>query len=354
MTILVTGGLGFIGTNFILGHLASGGDRVVNLDLATYAGNLGNLSHLPAESHLFVRGDVCDADLAARILKEHRPRAVVHLAAESHVDRSIAGPAAFIQTNVVGTFALLEAARAYWDGLGAAEKDSFRFLYVSTDEVYGSLGPDEAPFTEDSPCAPNSPYSASKASGDHLARAYYRTYGFPSLVTHCSNNYGPYQFPEKFIPLMIINAMDERPLPVYGDGRQVRDWIHVEDHARALSLVLDKGAPGETYNAGGRAELVNLEVLERICSILDRLSPRKGGSQHLDLAVHVTDRPGHDRRYAVDCGKIERELGFRPAYAFPDGLESTVEWYRVNRGWVESVTSGEYRDWMRSHYGQEG
>ncbi|MDR2613517.1 MAG: dTDP-glucose 4,6-dehydratase [Deltaproteobacteria bacterium] len=354
MTILVTGGLGFIGTNFILGHLAAGGDRVVNLDLATYAGNYGNLAHLPPEKHLFVRGDVCDRGLADRLLAEHRPRAVAHLAAESHVDRSITGPESFVRTNILGTFTLLEATRAHWEGLPEPERAGFRFLYVSTDEVYGSLEPDAPPFTELSPCLPNSPYSASKAAGDHLARSYFRTYGLPVLVTHCSNNYGPYQFPEKFIPLMIINALAEKPLPVYGDGRQVRDWIHVEDHVRALSLVLDRGVPGETYNAGGLAECANIEVLGRICSILDLARPRQGGARHMDLAVHVTDRPGHDRRYAIDSAKLESELGFRPQYSFPDGLAATVEWYRTNPAWVESVTSGEYREWMRRQYRQEG
>ncbi|MDR1313388.1 MAG: dTDP-glucose 4,6-dehydratase [Deltaproteobacteria bacterium] len=354
MTILVTGGLGFIGTNFILGHLASGGDGVVDLDLATYAGNPANLSHLPDGEHLLVRGDVCDRALADRLLAEHRPRAVVHLAAESHVDRSISGPAAFVQTNIVGTFTLLEAAKAHWESLDGVGRDAFRFLYVSTDEVYGSLGPDDPPFTERSPCAPNSPYSASKAAGDHLARSYFKTYGFPAMTTHCSNNYGPYQFPEKLIPLMIINAIAEKPLPVYGDGRQVRDWIHVEDHARALSLVLERGAPGETYNVGGRSERANMEVLEGICTVLDETAPRAGGLRHIDLAVHVADRPGHDRRYAVDSTKIEEELGFYPSYSFPDGLEAAVCWYRTNSRWVESVTSGEYRDWLKRHYGMGG
>ncbi|MDR1039912.1 MAG: dTDP-glucose 4,6-dehydratase [Deltaproteobacteria bacterium] len=354
MTILVTGGLGFIGTNFVLGHLASGGDRVVDLDLATYAGNPANLAHLPPESHLLVRGDVCDRELVEGILREHRPRAIVHLAAESHVDRSISGPAAFVQTNVVGTFTLLEAARAHWETLTGAGRDGFRLIYVSTDEVYGSLEPDDPPFTELSTCAPNSPYSASKAAGDHLARAYFRTYGFPAVTTHCSNNYGPYQFPEKLIPLMTINALAGKPLPVYGDGRQIRDWIHVEDHARALSLVLDKGVPGETYNIGGRSERANIEVLTSICGILDAEAPREGGAGHLELAVHVADRPGHDRRYAIDSTKIESELGFMPEYSFPDGLEATVCWYRANARWVESVTSGEYREWMKRHYGMDG
>ncbi|MDR1036069.1 MAG: dTDP-glucose 4,6-dehydratase [Deltaproteobacteria bacterium] len=354
MTILVTGGLGFIGTNFVLGHLAEGGDRVVDLDLATYAGNPANLAHLPEEAHLLVRGDIRDRALVERLLQEHSPRAVVHLAAESHVDRSITGPGAFIETNVVGTFTLLDAARAHWEGLTGAERDAFRFLYVSTDEVFGSLGPGDPPFTEDSPVLPNSPYSASKAAGDHLARAYFRTYGFPAITTHCSNNYGPYQFPEKFIPLMIINALSEKPLPVYGDGRQVRDWIHVEDHARALSLVLEKGIPGECYNIGGRSERTNMEVLTGICSVLDGLAPREGESGHMDLAVHVTDRPGHDRRYAVNSTKLEEELGFMPCYSFPDGLEATVHWYRANQTWVKSVTSGSYREWIREHYGMEG
>ncbi|MDR1081639.1 MAG: dTDP-glucose 4,6-dehydratase [Deltaproteobacteria bacterium] len=353
MTILVTGGLGFIGTNFILGHLAAGGDRVVDLDLATYAGNPANLAHLPDGEHLLALGDVRDRALVDRLLAEHVPRALVHLAAESHVDRSISRPAAFIETNVVGTFTLLEAARAHWETLAGADRDAFRFLYVSTDEVFGSLAPDDPPFTELSPAAPNSPYSASKAAGDHLVRAYFRTYGFPAVTTHCSNNYGPYQFPEKFIPLMIINALAGKPLPVYGDGRQVRDWIHVEDHARALSLVLEKGAPGESYNIGGRSERANLEVLEAVCRVLDGTDPLPVG-RHMDLAVHVTDRPGHDRRYAVDSSKLEEGLGFMPGYSFPDGLEATVHWYRANRPWVESVTSGGYREWMRTHYGMEG
>ncbi|MDR2340563.1 MAG: dTDP-glucose 4,6-dehydratase [Deltaproteobacteria bacterium] len=346
MTILVTGGCGFIGTNFILDWVREVGERVVNLDRLTYAGNRDNLSGLPEESYLLVEGDVCDGPLVSRLLSEHSPRAVVHLAAESHVDRSITGPAEFIRTNVLGTFTMLEAARDFHQGLTEARKGAFRFLHVSTDEVYGSLGPSEPPFTEGSPKEPNSPYSASKAAGDHLARAWHKTYGLPVVVTNCSNNYGPYQFPEKLIPLMIQNALEEKPLPVYGDGLQVRDWLHVSDHARALRVALEKGIPGETYNIGGNSERNNMQVVGRCCSILDRLIPPKGVKERVSLISHVTDRPGHDRRYAIDAGKI-KALGFTPSLGFEEGLLRTIEWYLDNQKWVKDVLSGDYMQWKR-------
>ena len=341
--ILVTGGAGFIGSNFVRQWIEEERIAVVNLDKLTYAGNLDSLANAMDDPlHVFVEGDVCDGTLVSRLLAEHRVRAVVHFAAESHVDRSIDRPAAFVETNVVGTFRLLEAAQQHWSELGEPERSAFRFLHVSTDEVYGSLGP-AGVFTEDSPYAPNSPYSASKAAGDHFARAYHRTYGLPVLVTNCSNNYGPFQFPEKLIPLMILNAVEGKPLPVYGDGRQVRDWLHVEDHCRAIRTVLARGTPGEVYNIGAGCRRTNLEVVEMIAGIVDRLCPELGHRPCSSLIRFVTDRPGHDRRYAVDAGKLRRELGWEPRVDFPSGLEQTVRWYLDNQNWVARITSGEYQ-----------
>jgi dTDP-glucose 4,6-dehydratase len=349
MTILVTGGAGFIGANFVLHWLASEPEAVVNLDALTYAGNLANLASLAGDPrHVFVRGDICDAALLARLFTEHRPRAVVHFAAESHVDRSIHGPGAFVQTNVVGTFELLEAARAHWNALAGEEKARFRFLHVSTDEVYGSLAESDPAFTEATPYAPNSPYSASKAGSDHLVRAYHHTYGFPAVTTNCSNNYGPYQFPEKLIPLMIANALEGKPLPVYGDGRQVRDWLYVADHCEAIRVALAKGRPGETYNVGGNSEKRNLEVVHALCDTLDRLRPRQGS--YRSLIAFVTDRPGHDRRYAIDATKIRNELGWQPRESFESGLAKTVAWYLDNAAWTAQVKSGEYRQWLETNY----
>ncbi len=342
-TILVTGGAGFIGSNFVRHWLAEESGRLVNLDKLTYAGNPDSLADLEDDPrYVFVQGDIGDRKLMDRLLAEHRPWAVVNLAAESHVDRSIDRPAEFVQTNVVGTFNLLQAARRFWDGLPEPERSGFRFLHVSTDEVYGSLGP-TGYFTEATAYAPNSPYSASKAASDHFVRAYHQTYGLPVLVTNCSNNYGPYQFPEKLIPLMILNALDGKPLPVYGDGRQVRDWLFVEDHCRAIRTVLHRGTPGQTYNIGGNCERTNLEVVERVCSIVDRLRPGLPHSPSSSLITFVTDRPGHDRRYAVDTGKIRDELGWQPQEDFQSGLQRTVGWYLDARSWVERVGSGEYR-----------
>jgi dTDP-glucose 4,6-dehydratase len=349
--ILVTGGAGFIGANFIHQWIAAGEGPAVNLDKLTYAGNPGNLAKLAGNPrHFFVKGDIGDRELVGRLLREHRPRAIVHFAAESHVDRSIHGPADFVQTNVNGTFALLEEARAWWSGLPRAEQERFRFLHVSTDEVYGSLGGGDPAFSETTPYAPNSPYAASKAASDHLVRAYHHTYGLPTLTTNCSNNYGPYQFPEKLIPLMIANAVGGKPLPVYGDGRNVRDWLYVADHCEAVRAVLARGRPGETYNIGGNAEKTNLEVIAAICAILDELRP--GPARHSSLVTHVADRPGHDRRYAMDTGKIERELGWRPRERFETGLRKTVEWYLSNLAWVECVASGAYRSWIDLNYGR--
>jgi dTDP-glucose 4,6-dehydratase len=350
LTVLVTGAAGFIGSNFVLDWLRESAEPVVSLDKLTYAGNLRNLASLERDPrHTFVRADICDRDAIDRLLAAHRPRAIVHFAAESHVDRSIHGPGEFIQTNVVGTFTLLEAARGHWSGLGAAEKEAFRFLHVSTDEVYGSLGPDDPAFTEVTPYAPNSPYSASKAGSDHLVRAYHHTYGLPVLTTNCSNNYGPYQFPEKLIPLMVLNALDGKPLPVYGDGSNVRDWLYVGDHCSAIRQVLERGRPGETYNIGGSAERRNLDVVKRICATLDELRPRAAG-RYEDLVTFVRDRPGHDWRYAMDTSKIGRELGWRPRESFESGLRRTVEWYLANTDWVASVRSGEYRAWIEANY----
>lgn len=348
--ILVTGGCGFIGSAFVLGWLRGGGEPLVNLDLLTYAGHPGNLREVDGHpGYRFVRGDVADGALVADLLRTHRPRAVVHFAAESHVDRSIAGPEAFVQTNVLGTMRLLQAALAHWQALPPAEAERFRFVNVSTDEVFGSLAPGEPAFTEQHPHRPNSPYSASKASADHFARAWHHTWQFPVITTHCSNNYGPRQFPEKLIPLTLLNALAGEPLPVYGDGRQVRDWLHVEDHCAALRAVLDRGVPGETYNIGGRCERTNLEVVHAVCAVLDALRPDPAGP-YARLVRHVADRQGHDRRYAIDDRKIAGELGWQPATPFAQGLRSTVEWYLDHRDWVASVTSGSYREWVQRQY----
>ena len=352
--ILVTGGAGFIGSNFVLEWIAATGEPVVNLDALTYAGNLRNLAALEGEArHVFVHGDICDRALVERLLAEHRPRAIVHLAAESHVDRSIHGPAAFMRTNVEGSFTLLEAARAYWSGLEGRERERFRFHHVSTDEVYGSLAPDAPAFTEEHPYEPNSPYSASKAASDHLVRAWHHTYGLPVVTTNCSNNYGPFHFPEKLIPLMIVNALAGKPLPVYGDGRQVRDWLYVGDHCSAIRAVLAGGRLGETYNIGGWNEQANIDIVRIICALLDELRPDPAGS-YARLITHVTDRPGHDRRYAIDARKIERELGWRPAETFRSGIRKTVQWYLAHADWVAEVQSGAYRDWVTRHYGDRG
>ncbi|NMG74281.1 dTDP-glucose 4,6-dehydratase [Aromatoleum diolicum] len=350
--ILVTGGAGFIGANFVLDWLRETGEPVVTLDALTYAGNPENLASLQGDArHVFVHGDICDRALVDRLLSEHRPRAVVHFAAESHVDRSIHGPAAFVRTNVEGTFTLLEAARDYWTMLASDPKAAFRFLHVSTDEVYGSLGPKDPPFAETKAYEPNSPYSASKAASDHLVRAWHHTYGFPALTTNCSNNYGPYQFPEKLIPLMIANALAGKALPIYGDGRNVRDWLYVSDHCAAIREVLARGRLGETYNVGGWNEKPNLEIVHTVCALLDELRPDPAGA-HARLITYVTDRPGHDRRYAIDARKIERELGWRPAETFETGIRKTVAWYLDNQDWVAHVQSGSYREWVDRNYAQ--
>jgi dTDP-glucose 4,6-dehydratase len=349
--ILVTGGAGFIGANFVLDWLRETGESVVNLDKLTYAGNLENLASIKDDArHTFVHGDICDRALLDRLFAEHRPRAVVHFAAESHVDRSIHGPGEFIRTNIDGTFTLLEAVRGYWGGLENEAQEAFRFLHVSTDEVYGSLGPEEPPFAETKAYEPNSPYSASKAASDHLVRAYYHTYGLPVLTTNCSNNYGPYQFPEKLIPLVIANALAGKPLPIYGDGMNVRDWLYVSDHCAAIRAVLAKGKTGEIYNIGGWNEMPNLEIVKTICAILDELRPRSPFTPHTSLLTFVTDRPGHDRRYAIDARKIERELGWRPAETFATGIRKTVRWYLEHQGWVANVQSGAYREWVLKNY----
>ena len=350
-TILVTGGAGFIGSNFILQWMAKERASVVNLDKLTYAGNLRNLEQISSDArYQFVHGDIVERKLVGSLLERHRPRALVHFAAESHVDRSIRGPDDFISTNVQGTFSLLEEARAHWIGLPERDQAAFRFLHVSTDEVYGSLGPDEAPFSETTAYAPNSPYSASKAASDHLVRAYYKTYGLPTLTTNCSNNYGPYQFPEKLIPLMILNACSGKGLPVYGDGQNVRDWLFVEDHCEALRTVLERGKAGESFNIGGGEEKHNLEIVEIICSILDDLRPHDPVVPHRKLITFVKDRPGHDRRYAIDCRKIERILGWKPRESFESGIRKTIRWYLEHEPWVSEVTSGSYRQWIESHY----
>jgi dTDP-glucose 4,6-dehydratase len=350
MTILITGGAGFIGSNFVLDWLAQTDEPVLNLDALTYAGNLANLAALRDDvRHIFVHGDICDRPLVDHLLRDHRPRAILHFAAESHVDRSIHGPAAFMKTNVEGTFNLLEAARAYWSTLDGDAKAAFRFHHVSTDEVYGSLAPDEPPFTEAHPYEPNSPYSASKAASDHLVRAWHHTYGLPVVTTSCSNNYGPHHFPEKLIPLMIINALAGKPLPIYGDGLQVRDWLYVGDHCSAIRAVLARGRLGETYNIGGWNEKPNRDIVHIVCGLLDELRPDPQGP-YARLITHVKDRPGHDRRYAIDARKVERELGWRPAETFETGIRKTVQWYLDHAGWVAQVQSGDYRDWVATHY----
>jgi dTDP-glucose 4,6-dehydratase len=349
--ILVTGGAGFIGSNFIHGWLAGRTAAVINLDKLTYAGNRGNLRSLEADPrYVFVQSDIGDLELVSRVLAAHKPSAVVNFAAESHVDRSIHGPEDFIQTNIVGTFRLLEAVRAYWGGLAGEECSRFRFLHVSTDEVYGSLEPQEAAFHEKSAYAPNSPYAASKAASDHLVRAYHRTYGVPALTTNCSNNYGPYQFPEKLIPLVILNALAGKPLPIYGDGQNVRDWLYVGDHCAAVRQVLERGRIGETYNIGGNSERTNIDVVRAICRILDELRPHPRGQAYQSLITHVSDRPGHDRRYAIDSSKIGAELGWKPEETFESGLRKTVHWYLQNGDWVAAVSSGEYRKWVEKNY----
>ena len=350
-TILVTGGAGFIGSNFVLNWIKQVGTHVVNLDLLTYAGNPANLAALANDSrYQLVRGDICDADFVAAALKEHHPRAIVHFAAESHVDRSIADPGAFIHTNVQGTYTLLEQARRHWSALDPTDKDAFRFLHVSTDEVYGTLHPADPAFSESTPYAPNSPYAASKAASDHLARAYFHTYKLPVLTTNCSNNYGPFQFPEKLIPLMILNALEGKALPVYGDGQNVRDWLYVGDHCSAIRTVLERGRTGETYNIGGNSERNNLHVVETICDLVDELHSDASIGQRRKLITFVADRPGHDRRYAIDAGKIDRELGWQPSVKFETGLRETVEWYLNHARWIENVRSGAYLDWIRQNY----
>lgn len=351
-TVLVTGGAGFIGANFVLDWVARGLGKVINLDKLTYAGNLQSLRSVQENpSYLFIHGDIGDRALVADILVQHKPDAILNFAAESHVDRSIHGPEDFIQTNVVGTFHLLEETRNYWNGLPESDKAAFRFLHVSTDEVYGSLGPNDPAFTETTPYAPNSPYSASKAASDHLVRAYHHTYGLPVLTTNCSNNYGGYQFPEKLIPLVIHNALAGKPLPIYGDGSNIRDWLYVGDHCSAIKRVLESGQVGETYNVGGCNEKTNLDVVHTLCDILDQLSPKADGS-YRDQITFVKDRPGHDRRYAIDAGKIERELGWTPEETFETGIRKTVAWYLENQAWVSNVTSGVYRDWVDTNYSQ--
>ena len=350
MSILVTGGAGFIGSNFVLDWLAQSDEAVINLDKLTYAGNAANLASLARDSrHHLVQGDICNREQVRALLQQHRPRAVVHFAAESHVDRSIDGPGEFIQTNVVGTFSLLEEARGYWNTLERNAKLDFRFLHVSTDEVYGSLEANDPAFSETTAFSPNSPYAASKAGSDHLVRAWFHTYGFPALTTNCSNNYGPFQFPEKLIPLMILNALDEKPLPVYGDGLNVRDWLHVRDHCSALRAALARGKPGETYNIGGRSERNNLQVVHGLIAAVDAQRPSAAGSRQR-LIQFVKDRPGHDRRYAVDCSKAERELGWQAQTRFEQGLADTVAWYLSHQEWVNQVRSGEYRQWIEKHY----
>ncbi len=351
MSILVTGGAGFIGSNFVLDWLRISDETVINLDKLTYAGNLHNLASLEGnDKHIFVQGDIGDVALVTNLLAQYQVRAVINLAAESHVDRSIHEPGEFIQTNIVGTFHLLESVRAYWAGLNAQGKADFRFLHVSTDEVYGSLSPSDPAFKETNCYEPNSPYSASKAASDHLVRAYHHTYGLPVLTTNCSNNYGPYHFPEKLIPLMIHNALSGKPLPVYGDGQQIRDWLYVTDHCSAIRRVLEAGSLGETYNIGGWNEKVNLDVVNTLCTILDELQPRTDGKRYSEQITFVKDRPGHDRRYAIDATKIKRELGWKPAETFDTGIRKTVQWYLDNQDWVHNVTTSRYRDWVQRQY----
>jgi dTDP-glucose 4,6-dehydratase len=352
-TILVTGGAGFIGTNFVLQWIANTDARVVNLDLLTYAGNRRNLQSVENDPrHIFVHGDICDRALIASLLKQHQPRAILNFAAESHVDRSISGPAAFIQTNIFGTFTLLEQARAYWDSLDPDAKTAFRFLHVSTDEVYGTLQPEDPAFQETTAYAPNSPYAASKASSDMLARAWHHTYGLPVLTTNCSNNYGPWQFPEKLIPLTILNALEGKPLPVYGDGLNVRDWLFVEDHCAAIRRVLEEGRMGETYNIGGNSERRNIDVVTTICDILDELQPDSAIDSRRKLITYVKDRPGHDRRYAIDATKVSKELGWHPAQQFESGIRRTIEWFLAHREWVDEVRSGAYHEWIEQNYAE--
>ena len=349
-TILVTGGAGFIGSNFILQRMERGAASIINLDKLTYAGNLCNLKTLTNERRYeFVHGDIADRSLVRRLLERRKPRAIVHFAAESHVDRSIRGPDDFIRSNVDGTFALLEEIRAYWETLAGQQRSDFRFLHISTDEVYGSLGPADPPFCETTPYAPNSPYAASKAASDHLVRAYHHTYGLPTLTTNCSNNYGRFQFPEKLIPLVILNARDSKPLPVYGDGQNVRDWLYVEDHCAAIAAVLAQGQVGQTYNIGGWNQQRNLDIVETICDIVDEMAGHSGEPRR-SLITFVKDRPGHDRRYAMDATKVQRELGWRPLETFESGIRKTVRWYLENEDWVGEVTSGSYRQWIETHY----
>ena len=353
MTILVTGGAGFIGANFVLDWVALADEPVINLDKLTYAGNLENLSSLEGDKrHVFVQGDIADTQLLQRLLAEHTPRAILNFAAESHVDRSIHGPEDFIETNVVGTFRLLEAVRAYWKSLPGDAQKAFRFLHVSTDEVYGSLAKDDPAFTEHHQYEPNSPYSASKAASDHLVRAYHHTYGLPVLTTNCSNNYGPYHFPEKLIPLMIVNALAGKALPVYGDGQQIRDWLYVKDHCSAIRRVLEAGTVGEVYNVGGWNEKPNLDIVHTVCALLDELRPRADGRPYNEQIAYVTDRPGHDRRYAIDARKLERELGWKPAETFETGIRKTVAWYLGNQDWVSNIQSGSYREWVEKNYSE--
>jgi len=349
--ILVTGGAGFIGANFVLDWLAQSDETVINLDELTYAGNRENLASLAEDQrHIFVQGNIGDSDRVTHLLAQHQPRAVINFAAESHVDRSIHGPEDFIQTNIVGTFRLLEAVRAYWHNLPVEARQNFRFLHVSTDEVYGSLVKDAPAFTENHRYEPNSPYSASKAASDHLVRAYHHTYGLPVLTTNCSNNYGPYHFPEKLIPLMIVNALAGKPLPVYGDGQQIRDWLYVKDHCSAIRRVLEAGKIGEVYNVGGWNEKPNIDIVHTVCALLDELRTREDGKSYREQITYVTDRPGHDRRYAIDASKIERELGWKPAETFDTGIRKTVQWYLENQDWVSNVQSGAYREWVEKHY----
>lgn len=354
MTILITGGAGFIGSNFVIDWLAQSEEPVINLDKLTYAGNLENLSSVEDDPrHIFAQGDLGDQTLVSKLLATHKPRAVLNFAAESHVDRSIHGPEDFIQTNILGTFRLLETVRAYWAALPETQKTAFRFLHVSTDEVYGTLAEEDPPFTEQHRYEPNSPYSASKAASDHLVRAWHHTYGLPVLTTNCSNNYGPYHFPEKLIPLMIINALGGKPLPVYGDGQQVRDWLYVKDHCSGIRRVLEAGEPGETYNIGGWNEKPNLEIVHTVCALLDELQPKADDSSYTTQITHVPDRPGHDRRYAINAQKIERELGWRPTETFETGIRKTVQWYLENTKWVKNVQNGSYRAWIDKQYSND-
>ena len=351
--ILVTGGAGFIGSNFVLDWLAQSEETVINLDALTYAGNRANLASLEGDSrYVFVKGSIADFELVTRLLHEHHPRAIINFAAESHVDRSIHGPENFIRTNIIGTFRLLECIRAFWNDLKEPDQQNFRFLHVSTDEVYGTLNKEAPPFTETSRYEPNSPYSASKAASDHLVRAWHHTYGLPVLTTNCSNNYGPYHFPEKLIPLMIVNALAGKPLPVYGDGMQIRDWLYVKDHCSAIRRVLEAGRPGEIYNIGGWNEKPNIEIVGAICKLLDELRPKAEGTSYASQITYVVDRPGHDRRYAIDAHKIERELGWKPAETFETGIRKTVQWYLDNPEWVAQVQSGAYREWITRQYGE--